>query len=165
MPRRNTCRLYIHLAFTYSVNPLSIVWSELGPAPLFPPMRVLEVLWPWAHSLVCEVVLSSAHCTRARALLTCALFQTLKFLHLFRHVPPTSYTGMPGQDSRAWDHGHSPEEIMSQLCMQQEFHDSIRGFVAMIMIVSAQFSLKRWTHLQTICLYICIDLWLEIAQS
>ena len=37
------CRLYIHLALTYSVGPSSEVWSELGPVPPFPPMRVLEV--------------------------------------------------------------------------------------------------------------------------
>ena len=30
MPCRNPCRLYIHLAFTYSVGPPSVVWSELG---------------------------------------------------------------------------------------------------------------------------------------
>ena len=35
MPCRNPCRLYIHLAFTYSVGPSSIAWSELGPAPPF----------------------------------------------------------------------------------------------------------------------------------
>ena len=29
---RNLCKLYIHLAFTYSVDPSSIVWSDLGPA-------------------------------------------------------------------------------------------------------------------------------------
>ena len=40
---RNPCRLSIHLAFTYSVGPSSVLWSELGPAPHFPPMRVLEV--------------------------------------------------------------------------------------------------------------------------
>jgi hypothetical protein len=43
MPCRDPCRLYIHLAFTYSVGPSSIVWSELGPALPCPPMRVLEV--------------------------------------------------------------------------------------------------------------------------
>jgi hypothetical protein len=32
---RNPCRLYIHLAFTCSIGPSSIVWSELGPAPPF----------------------------------------------------------------------------------------------------------------------------------
>jgi hypothetical protein len=42
MPRRNPLGLYIHLAFTYSVDPSSIVGSELGPAQPFPPMRVLE---------------------------------------------------------------------------------------------------------------------------
>ena len=45
MPCRNLCRLYIHLAFTYSVGPSSVVWSELGPATPFPPMRVLERQW------------------------------------------------------------------------------------------------------------------------
>jgi hypothetical protein len=35
MPCRNPCRLYMHLAFTYSVGPSSVVWSELGPAPPF----------------------------------------------------------------------------------------------------------------------------------
>ena len=29
------CRLYIHLAFTYSVSPSSVVWRELGPTPPF----------------------------------------------------------------------------------------------------------------------------------
>ena len=51
---RNPRRLYIHLAFTCSVGPSSIVWSELGPA-----MRVLEVQWSWALNLVCEVTLWS----------------------------------------------------------------------------------------------------------
>jgi hypothetical protein len=55
MPRRNPRRLHIHLAFTYSVGPSSVVGSELGPAPPFPPTRVLEVQWPRALSLVCEV--------------------------------------------------------------------------------------------------------------
>ena len=31
----NPCRLYIHLAFTYSVSPSSVVGSELGPGPPF----------------------------------------------------------------------------------------------------------------------------------
>jgi hypothetical protein len=58
MPCKNPSRFYIHLAFTCcSVNPSSVVWSELGPAPPFPPMRVLEVKWSWALSLVCEVAL------------------------------------------------------------------------------------------------------------
>ena len=35
----------IHLAVTYFVGPSSVVWSELGSAPPFPPMRVLEVYW------------------------------------------------------------------------------------------------------------------------
>ena len=43
MPCRNPCRLYIHLPFTYSVCPSSVVWSEIGPAPPFSPMRVLVV--------------------------------------------------------------------------------------------------------------------------
>ena len=36
---------YIHLAFAYySVGPSNVVWSsQLGPAPHFPPMRVLDV--------------------------------------------------------------------------------------------------------------------------
>ena len=48
----------IHLAYAYSVGPSSVVWSELGLAPPFPPMRVLEVQWSHALSLVCEVALS-----------------------------------------------------------------------------------------------------------
>ena len=37
MPGRSPCRLFIHLAFTYSVGPSSVMWSsELGPAPPFP---------------------------------------------------------------------------------------------------------------------------------
>ena len=55
MPCRNPCRLYIHLAFTYSIGPSSVVWSELGPAPPCPPMRVLEVWWSRALSLMCEL--------------------------------------------------------------------------------------------------------------
>ena len=58
MPCRNPCRLYIHLTFTYSIGPSSVVWSELGLAPPFPPMRVLEVKWSWAPSLMCEVALN-----------------------------------------------------------------------------------------------------------
>ena len=57
MPCRKPCRLYIRLAFTYSVGPLSVVRSELEPAPAFPPMRVLEVQWSRALSLACEVAL------------------------------------------------------------------------------------------------------------
>jgi hypothetical protein len=41
--RRNSCRLYIHLAFTYSIGPSTVVWIKLGPALPFPPMKVLEV--------------------------------------------------------------------------------------------------------------------------
>ena len=54
MPCTNPCRLDIHLAFTNSVSSSSIVWSKLGPAPPFPQMRVLEVKWSRALSLVCE---------------------------------------------------------------------------------------------------------------
>ena len=57
MPCRNPCRLYIHLAFTYSVDPSSVVRSELGPGLSFPPMRVLELSWSQALSLMCEVAL------------------------------------------------------------------------------------------------------------
>ena len=60
MPCRNPCKLYIHLAFNYSIGPSSVVWSELGPAPPFPPMRVLEVQWSRALSLVCEVALRTS---------------------------------------------------------------------------------------------------------
>ena len=55
---RHPCRLYIHLAFTYSLGPSSTVWSELRPSPPFPPMRVLEAYWSRALSPVCEVALS-----------------------------------------------------------------------------------------------------------
>ena len=44
MPCKNPCRLYVHLAFTYSIGPSSVVWSELGPAPPFPPMSVWSVM-------------------------------------------------------------------------------------------------------------------------
>ena len=36
----------------YSVGPSSTEWSELGLSPPFPPMRVLEVYWSRALSLV-----------------------------------------------------------------------------------------------------------------
>ena len=58
MPYRSPCRLYIHLAFTHSVGPSSVVLSKFGPAQSFPPMIVLEMEWSWALSLVCEVALS-----------------------------------------------------------------------------------------------------------
>ena len=58
MPCKNPCRLYIHRAFTYSVGPSSIVWRKLGPAPPFPPMRLLGVQWSRSLSLVCEVALT-----------------------------------------------------------------------------------------------------------
>ena len=52
LPCRNPSRLYNHL------GPSSVVSSsELGPTPPFPPMRMLDVLWSWALSLVCEVAL------------------------------------------------------------------------------------------------------------
>ena len=59
----HVCRLDIHLAATYSLGPSSIVWSsKLGPpAPPCPPMRVLEVQWSRALSLVCEVAISVAY--------------------------------------------------------------------------------------------------------
>jgi hypothetical protein len=35
MPCRNPCRLYIHLASTYSISPSSVVWSKLDRLHLF----------------------------------------------------------------------------------------------------------------------------------
>ena len=35
------------------------MWSEFGLAPPFPPVRVLDVSWSRALSLVCEVALST----------------------------------------------------------------------------------------------------------
>ena len=52
MRSRNPCGLYIHLAFTHSVGPWIAMWRELGPAPPFQPMRVLEMQWSRAFSLV-----------------------------------------------------------------------------------------------------------------
>jgi hypothetical protein len=43
------------LGFTYSVGPSSVVWTELGLAPPFPPMRVLEVQSSRALSFMCGV--------------------------------------------------------------------------------------------------------------
>ena len=41
-----------------SNSPSTVVWSsEVGPAPPLPPMRVLEVRWSRAPSLVCDVAL------------------------------------------------------------------------------------------------------------
>jgi hypothetical protein len=59
MPCKNPCKLYIHLAFTYSIGPSSIVWCKPGPAPPLAAMRVLEVYWSRAFSLVCEVALKA----------------------------------------------------------------------------------------------------------
>ena len=55
MACRNPCRLYIHLAFAYSVGPSSVVKNELRQAPPFPPLRVLEVQWSRALNLVYEL--------------------------------------------------------------------------------------------------------------
>ena len=77
MPRRNPCRLYIHLAFTYYVGPSSVVWSKFGPAPPFPPMRVFEVYWSRALNLVCEMALSFCK------FLT---FDTQKLAHTKMHI-------------------------------------------------------------------------------
>ena len=59
MPHMNPCKLYIHPAFTYSVGPSSVVWSELGPAPPFHQWECLKsndhglsvscVKWPFFH--------------------------------------------------------------------------------------------------------------------
>ena len=57
MPCRSACRLFIHLAFTYSIGPSNIVWSELGPAPPFPPMTMLEVKRSRAPTLVREAMI------------------------------------------------------------------------------------------------------------
>ena len=54
---RNPCGLYVHLAFTYSIGPSSVVWIELGLAMPFPPMRALAVWWSWALNLMCKVAL------------------------------------------------------------------------------------------------------------
>jgi hypothetical protein len=62
MPCRNPCRLYIHLAFTYSVGPSSVVRSELGLAPPFHQWECLKfnghglsvscVKWPWVSPIL-----------------------------------------------------------------------------------------------------------------
>ena len=59
------CHAWIHTTFTpispftYSIGPSSIVWSELGLAPPFPPTRVLEVYRSRALKLVYEVALNT----------------------------------------------------------------------------------------------------------
>ena len=55
MACRNPCRIYIHLAFTYSVGPSSVVWSEFGPAPLFSTNESAWSVMGRALSLMCEV--------------------------------------------------------------------------------------------------------------
>ena len=44
----------IQNAFTYSFGPSSVVRSDLGPAPLFPPMRVLQIQRSQVLGLVYE---------------------------------------------------------------------------------------------------------------
>jgi hypothetical protein len=61
MPYKNPCGRYTHLAFTYSVGPSSVARNELGPAPPFSPMRVLEVPWSRALSLACEEAALTYH--------------------------------------------------------------------------------------------------------
>ena len=51
--------IHVHLVFTFSVGPSSVVWSKLGPALAFPPMRVRGVEWSRALILVGEVALSA----------------------------------------------------------------------------------------------------------
>jgi hypothetical protein len=57
MPCRNPCRLYIHLCIHILRWSLNRSVKELGPAQPFPPMRLLELYWSRALSLVCEVAL------------------------------------------------------------------------------------------------------------
>ena len=91
MSRRHPCRLHIHLAFTYSVGPSSGVWSQLGPAPLFPPMRVLEVQWAWALSLMCEVSLSTKFLfTRKAPSLSLFYLECLSSFSLSSSLRPSS---------------------------------------------------------------------------
>ena len=52
MPCRMPCRLYIHLAFAYSVGPSNIVWGELGPALPFPPICSWSVMVTGSQSCV-----------------------------------------------------------------------------------------------------------------
>ena len=81
MPCRSPCRLYIHLAFTYPVGPSSIVWSELGPSPPFPPMRVLEVQWSRALNLQCEVAFSTTlHYGRGPMAVNMPVWRPLKLI-------------------------------------------------------------------------------------
>jgi hypothetical protein len=54
----NPCRLYIHLAFAYTRWSLKRRVKRTWTVPPFPPMRVLEVSWSRALSLVCEVALN-----------------------------------------------------------------------------------------------------------
>ena len=59
------CHVGIHADSTTILHwhtplvPQGVVWSELGPAPPFSPMGVLEVWWSRALSLMCEVALNT----------------------------------------------------------------------------------------------------------
>ena len=96
---RNPCWLCIHLAFThtYSVGPSSVVWNEanLDRLRLFPPMRVLEVQWSRALSLVREV----------------ALNLLIQMLQLLQHpcknciIEPRSSIGQPSPRLHMWPGG------------------------------------------------------------
>jgi hypothetical protein len=89
----------IHVDFTSTfrshtpfVGPSSVVWSnEFGPAPPFPPMRVLEVLWSRAHSLVCEMALRSTpnpHTTQIHVFNYCCVGVRHIYLNTKCHTTP-----------------------------------------------------------------------------
>ena len=112
------CRPYIHLAFTYSVGPSSVVWSELGLAPPFPPMRVLELYGSRALGLVCEVALSSWQNQGDKICEDFAMFDPAPYIYihiLLRYHPTTSV--IPASTRIHWC--GNPTDLTYHMCFTQ----------------------------------------------
>ena len=97
MPCGNPCRLYIHLAITYSIGPSSVVWSELGPARLFCQWECLNCT---GHGLSVSCVLSVALISGLRCGLTVSTLHTQTWIHICICVLPTK---QKLQNANLWD--------------------------------------------------------------
>ena len=66
-----SCRLDIHVAFTCSIAPSSVMWSEVGPTPhFFTNESTWSAMVSRAPSVVCDVALSTGICGYSLVLTT-----------------------------------------------------------------------------------------------
>ena len=103
MPCRNSCRLYIHLAFHILRWSLKRSVKRTWTALSFPPMRVLEVYWSRALSLVCEVVLIQLPTLPLEYSLYVGIF---RFFVLFSGAYSTDSLKMVGNFPEAFNSNH-----------------------------------------------------------